>query len=170
MEQNKFKRLWKHWQYPRWRVEQFFPTAALQNISRKIAESERKHAGQIRFVVEARFDSAAVLAGITPHQRALQWFGELGVWDTEHNCGVLVYVSFADRAVEIVADRGISRKVPQEEWQNICRTVSDAFSNGRYPEGLQQGLEEADALLSALFPRVGGRDYPDDLANEVVLA
>ena len=35
-EQNKFKRLWQHWLHPRWRVEHYFPTADLQQLSRKI--------------------------------------------------------------------------------------------------------------------------------------
>ena len=38
-------------------------------------------------------------------------FGLLRVWDTEENCGVLVYLLLADRDVEIVADRGIHAQV-----------------------------------------------------------
>ena len=38
-------------------------------------------------------------------------FGKLRVWDTEQNNGVLVYVLLAEHAIEIVADRGIDRRV-----------------------------------------------------------
>ena len=50
----------------------------------------------------------ALLRGVTPRERAIALFGELRVWDTEHNTGVLIYLLLADRDVEIVADRGVA--------------------------------------------------------------
>lgn len=170
MEQNRFKRLWRHWQYPRWRVERFFPTEDLQRISRDIGASEQNHAGQIRFVVESRYANSEILAGLDTHTRALQWFGQLGIWDTEHNSGVLVYVSFADKVVEIIADRGINDKVTQVQWQQICDLMRQLFAQGRYIEGLSQGLHAVDALLADALKRNDGHHYPDDLANDVVIA
>ena len=38
-------------------------------------------------------------------------FGKLGVWDTERNNGVLIYLLLAEHAIEIVADRGLNRHV-----------------------------------------------------------
>ena len=52
-------------------------------------------------------------------ERALEVFGLLRVWDTEENCGVLVYLMLADRDVEIVADRGIHNKVGDAGWAAI---------------------------------------------------
>ena len=75
-EQNKFKRLWQHWLHPRARVERYFPGADLARISRKIGLSEQNHTGQIRFVIESRYSSEAVLKGLDTRTRAWQWFGE----------------------------------------------------------------------------------------------
>lgn len=168
MEQNKFKRLRQHWLHPRARVERYFPTADLQRISRNIAESEQNHRGQIRFVVESRYPAGAVLNGLQPRTRAWQWFGELGVWDTEANSGVLVYVSFADHAVEVAADRGIAAKVGEEEWRHVCETMREAFKRGAFVEGLENGLQEVNTILTAHFPRNGGI-ITDDLPNDVVI-
>ena len=44
-------------------------------------------------------------------------FGKLRVWDTEHNNGVLIYLLLAEHAIEIVADRGLDRHVPDTEWK-----------------------------------------------------
>lgn len=169
MEKNRFKRLWRHWQYPRRRVEKCFPTADLERISRNIGLSEQQHGGQIRFVVESRYATSEILSNLDPHTRALQWFGQLGVWDTEHNSGVLVYVSFADRVVEIVADRGISHKVPQEKWQQICDLMRDTFRQAQYIEGLEKGLQETGRVLREYFPRDAGAVYHDDLDNDVMM-
>ncbi len=168
METNRFKRLWQHWLHPRARVEHYFPPAKLQRVAERIAESEKRHLGQIRFVVESRYPSAAVLQGLQPRRRAWQWFGELGVWDTEHNSGVLVYVSFADHAVEIVADRGIAAKVPQSEWQTACEVMLRSFKRGDYVNGLKLGLQETDAILQRYLP-CDGSGRSDELSNEVVL-
>ena len=43
----------------------------------------------------------------------MQVFGQLGVWDTAQNNGVLIYLLLADRVVEIVADRGIAARISQ---------------------------------------------------------
>ena len=52
MEQNRFKRLWRHWLSPRRRVERHFPTADLQRLIREIGASEQNHRGQFRLVIE----------------------------------------------------------------------------------------------------------------------
>ena len=167
-EKNKFKRLCQHWLHPRWRVERYFPTADLQRLSRDIGLSEQNHKGQIRFVIESRYSTEAVLAGLDTRARAWQWFGELGVWDTERNSGVLVYVSFADHAVEIVADRGISAKVNEENWRHVCQTMLADFKRDAFVSGLERGLQEVNDILVTHFPRQEAADF-DELPNDVVL-
>ena len=165
---NRFKRLWQHWQYPLWRVTRYFPTQALRDLGEHIGLSERYHRGEIRFVVEARLNTATVLSGLDTRSRALQWFGELGVWDTAENCGVLVYVLFADRAVEVVADRGIAAKVPHEEWQAVCNTMQVLFQQGDFTAGLTQGLQQVNQILCQHFP-ADGTATVNELPNEVIL-
>lgn len=170
MEQNKIKRLWRHWLHPRLRVERHFPESVLRELSAGIGASERRHHGQIRFVVESRLDSADILAGLTPRQRACQWFGELGVWDTELNSGILIYIGFADHAVEIVADRGVSSRIGNGRWQEVCGLMLDAFRRGDYAGGLAAGLEETGRLLAEAWPKEAGETAHDSLPDDVVLA
>jgi uncharacterized membrane protein len=107
-----------------------------------------------------------VLAKLPPRERALEVFGLLRVWDTEHNNGVLVYVLLADRDVEIVADRGIHRHVGEAAWQRVCETMEAAFRAGRYEQGALAGIEAISALLAGAFPRGGGAD---ELPNRPVV-
>ena len=69
-----------------------FPPALLDDMTAAIADGEHAHLGEVRFAIEARLAPQAVLAGLDANTRARQIFGQLGVWDTEHNCGVLLYV------------------------------------------------------------------------------
>src|SRR2546426_12595873 len=92
-------------------VRKRFPKKVLGHLSAAIAEGEKRHRAQLRFAVEPALPLARVVHGISPRERALEVFSLLRVWGTEENCGVLVYLLLADRSVEIVADRGIYRRV-----------------------------------------------------------
>jgi uncharacterized membrane protein len=59
----------------------------------------------------------------------------------------------ADRRVEILADRGIAARVPQAEWDAICRAMEQAFGAGRWREGALAAVARASELLAEHFPR-----------------
>jgi hypothetical protein len=151
----RFKRLARHIASDHRAVRKAFPPDVLARIEAATSAAERNHAGQVRFVVEAALPLARVMSRQTPHERALELFGRLGIWDTEGNSGVLVYVLLADRTVEIIADRGIHREVGEAEWRSICRTMESAFREGRFAEGAVAGIDAVGALLSRHFPRTG---------------
>lgn len=141
-----------------------FDEAALARIEKAIAEGEQRHTGQVRFVVEAALPLARVLRRVAPRERALEVFGLLRVWDTEDNCGVLVYVLLADRDVEIVADRGIHARVGTAAWEVVCRKMEAAFRERRFAAGAEAGIADINALLAEHFPRgetVGRNELPD---------
>jgi uncharacterized membrane protein len=140
------------------------PPAALDRIEAAIADGERHHRGQVRFVVEASLPLARVLRNVAPRERALEVFGALRVWDTEENSGVLVYLLLADRVVEVVADRGIHRVVGDAAWESVCREMEVAFRDGRFDDGVEAGIVQINALLAEQFPRVGApgaNELPD---------
>lgn len=74
------------------------------------------------------------------------------MWDTEQNNGVLIYVLLADRDVEIVADRGIHRRVRGPEWEQVCHGMESHFSAGRFQEGALEGIQRVGEILSRHFP------------------
>jgi uncharacterized membrane protein len=95
--------------------------------------------------------------------RALEVFGLLRVWDTEHNNGVLIYLLLADRDVEIIADRGIAKFVNEGQWRAICAGIESASAAGKHADGVIGGIEAVSALLGQHFPhrRSGGNELPD---------
>jgi len=133
-----------------------FPGHVLQAIEKAITTVEAKHAGELRFVVEGSLDLAALWAGCTPRQRAIELFGQLGIWDTAENNGVLIYVLMAERDVEIIADRGIAARVGAAEWETVCRLMEAHFRAGRFREGSLAGIEAVGELLARHFPQQGG--------------
>jgi uncharacterized membrane protein len=134
-------------------VRRAFPPPALVRIEQSIADGERRHSGQVCVAVEGALPPLRVLRRLTPRERALEVFGLLRVWDTEENAGVLIYVLLADRDVEIVADRGIDRKVGTVAWQSICSRMESAFAQRRYADAVVQGIDDVSVLLAAHYPR-----------------
>jgi len=162
-----FHRTLRHLFVTHWQMRRHFPAALLDEIESAVREAEARHSGEIRFVVETALEGHALWNGITPRARAWQIFGQLGVWDTANNNGVLIYVLFADRAVEILADRGIAARVPSPEWEKICRDIEAHYREGRFAQGSVAGVRAVGSLLERHFPVAGGDR--DELPNRPVL-
>ncbi|MET0355218.1 MAG: TPM domain-containing protein [Cellvibrio sp.] len=163
-----FKRFIKHLFTTESAVKRHFSDASLSNITSAVADAERQHRGEICFAIEAALEPGQVLRGITPRQRAMEIFAQQRVWDTELNSGVLIYVLFADRAVEVIADRGIYDKTAQNHcWENIVKAMENAFSAGRFEDGAVDGIKAVATELINYFP--ASDHNPDELPNNVVL-
>lgn len=160
-------RLLKHLFAPHWIVGRAFPRSALAAIEAAIGRSEITHDGELRFAVEAGLHPLPLWRGQTPRQRAEEVFSALRVWDTEHNSGVLIYVQLVDRRIEIVADRGISARVAQAEWDAICRRMEEAFRAGRFEPGALDAILQITALLAQHFPPGGAN--PNELPDSPVV-
>src|SRR6478752_2121800 len=156
-----FGRALRHLFAAPWLVRRAFPREALQRIESAIGTSEKRHRGEIRFAIEGGLEFLPVLRGLTAHDRALEVFSMLRVWDTEENTGVLIYVQLADRHIEIAADRGIAHRIPQDEWDAICRRMEQGFAAGRYEEGVIEGIAQVSDRLARHFP--AGKVNPNEL-------
>lgn len=157
-------------------ARQVLPAEAVQRLAQRVAASERLHTGEVRLCVEAGLpwgvmwpppsdaDMPAVL-----RRRALALFGELRVWDTRDNNGVLVYVQLTERAIEIVADRGLNDRLPAGHWPLVVDGMRAAFRKGRFEEGLVAAVDAATAVLVAHWPEGPISTKPNELPDTVYL-
>lgn len=163
---NKLELLLRHLWLDASDTRRAIPPDMLDRLAAQVAASERHHSGQIRICIEAalptsylwRLNSQNSLNDLI-RQRAIALFGKLRVWDTEDNNGVLIYLLLAEQAIEIVADRGLTRHVNAQQWQAMITRMSHAFHENRYEDGLTQAVEETSAVLMTHFAR------PDDLES-----
>ncbi|VVE52324.1 hypothetical protein PCE31106_04748 [Pandoraea cepalis] len=157
------KRIAKHLMMTHWQVNRAFPRGTMIAIEKATKASETSHLGEIRFAVEGALHSTPLFKGQSARERAIDVFSQLRIWDTEHNNGVLIYLLLADRAVEIIADRGIHAKAGAREWENICRKMEAAFKQGNYESGVVSGIQAVTQHLMKHFPAVGNdrNELPD---------
>jgi len=159
---SKFARIWRHFGVGSRAVQRAFPRDALEVIAGATFAVEARQAGEIRFAVEHSLPFRRLWRGVTPRQRAIEVFAQLGVWDTRDNNGVLIYLLLADRDVEIVADRGLAG-VPQAEWERCCAAMESHFREGRFREGALGGIAAVADVLARHAP--GGLDAGNELPD-----
>jgi uncharacterized membrane protein len=148
--------------------------AVVERLMQRVAASERRHSGEIRIVVESSLPTSYLLRKASlrqiVRQRAVMLFGKLRVWDTAHNNGVLIYLLLAERAIELVADRGLNEHVTPQQWQAMIDNMRGAFRQARFEDGLTQALEEVSAVLVRHFPLAPGEPHDNELPDRPVVS
>ena len=166
---SRLPRLFKHRWWDEADTRRVLPTDALARVQARVQASEARHSGEIRVCVEGGLPLSYLWQGLPARARAVTLFGKLRVWDTEHNNGVLIYLLLADRAIEVVADRGLARRVPAETWSTLLAGMREAFRAGQFEAGLLQAVDAVDALLLQYFPLAEGEANPNELPDGVDL-
>ena len=162
-------RLLKHRCWDETDARRALPPAALERIRARVAASERRHSGEIRVVVEAGLPLSYLWRGLQARDRAVTLFGKLRVWDTAHNNGVLIYLLLAERAIEVVADRGLSAQVGPAQWHSLVHGMRAAFRAGQYEAGLLAAVTEVDRLLATHFALAQAQANPNELPDRPLL-
>lgn len=100
------------------------------------------------------------------HQEALRQFGAHGLQHTELRTGVLIFVSFAERYAEVIADAGIDQKVSPDVWRDCVKSLVADMAAGRAADGFVGAIEKCADVLAEHFPP--GRVNRDELPNAIV--
>ena len=117
----------RHWFVLPGAAHRAFDAPTMRAIAEAIRAGEARHQGEVRFAVEAALPWSYLRRDAPTRQRALMAFAKLGVWDTEHNNGVLIYLLLADRRIEVLADRGLHQRVAPRDRARQVRAARDAL-------------------------------------------
>ncbi len=102
-------------------------------------------------------------------KRAENAFLEEEVFATRHRTGIMIFVSFFEREVIVMADRGISKVVEQKEWDKMVRGITENIRLGKVTEGIEAAiLRSGDLLLEKGFLKTVDdvNELRDDLRME----
>lgn len=146
------------------------PEAARLRLEERIRASEARHLGELRVCVEASLSPAQLWRGLTPRGRAVELFGHLRVWDTEHNNGVLIYLLLAEHRIEVLADRGLMHRLNDaDHWEKLVGQLSADLGQGNLETGLQAAIDQIGQLLQRHYPLRKGQSNPNELPDGIVL-
>ena len=94
-------------------------------------------------------------------ERSLVVFNRLKLNETQLRNGVLIYLAVKDHKFAILGDEGINNVVEEGFWNDIRDLMAYAFKEGRFADGLEQGIQRCGEKLKAYFP------YQSDDINEI---
>ena len=97
---------------------------------------------------------------------ALHQFNMRHVSRTAERTGLLIYVSLAERVARIVADDGVSAKVPQADWDGAIQLIVDHARRGEVADGCIAAIDVCGALLHEHCP-AGPEGNPNELPDRV---
>ena len=101
-------------------------------------------------------------------QRSLVVFNKLKLNETQLRNGVLIYLAVKDRKFAILGDEGINKVVEDGFWNDVKDLMTSHFKEGRFADGLEQGIMCCGEKLKAYFPYQTDdiNEIPDDISYE----
>lgn len=124
-----------------------------------ISRAELYTSGEIRVHVEKICEGDSV-------QRAKEIFEKIGMQKTRLRNGILFYLAEESRKFAVIGDSGIHAQVGSDFWNEIRDCLSKKFSEGKFTDGLTDGIEMAGKALGKWFPHEGKNDQ-NELNNDV---
>jgi uncharacterized membrane protein len=124
-----------------------------------IRAAERVTSGEIRVSV-AHFFWGDV------ERTAGKAFRRLGMENTAHRNGVLIFLVPSRKRFAILGDTGIHEKVGQAFWHDVAACLSSHFRRGAFTEGLVAGIHLAGDRLATHFPSAAEVDR-NELSDDV---
>lgn len=79
--------------------------------------------------------------------RAENAFLEEEVFNTRQRTGIMIFISFFEHEVIVMADKGISKVVEQKEWDSIVATMIAQIRNGNVVDGLEAAIRRCGEIL-----------------------
>jgi putative membrane protein len=100
--------------------------------------------------------------------RAETAFLEEEVFNTRQRTGILIFISFFEHEVIVMADKGISKVVDQKEWDAVVRSIIEQIKKGKITDGIVSAISRCgDILLEKGF--VITLDDVNELGDELRL-
>jgi uncharacterized membrane protein len=136
----------------------FFTEEQQAQILASVREAEKDTSGEIRVHIETSFEGDVL-------DRASWVFNKLGMQKTAERNGVLFYLAVSNRKFAIIGDAGINSKVPAGFWDEISEHLMKRFKEGKFTEGLSEGIILAGKQLQTHFPY--RKDDVNELSDEI---
>ena len=111
-----------------------------------------------------------LVPGSVRHWRACnlarRQFVELNLHHTDGETGMLIFVSEAERYVEIMVDRGIASRIDNSVWEAIVARFTTQVRQGHVLQGFLDCIESCGAELKAHVPATHQRN---ELSNRLIV-
>lgn len=100
-------------------------------------------------------------------RHAQELFLARNLHQTRERTGVLIFVSLAEHAAELIADEGIAAVVAQSRWDEAMAALITGAKAGRTGAGLAAAVAQVGDILAEHFP-ADSQNNPNELPDGVI--
>lgn len=93
-------------------------------------------------------------------------FFRAGINKTKEASGILIYISYLEQKVRILADFGIASKIEVSAWNQIAKDLADNLKSNA-TEAICNAVKECGKILEENFP--AKEENPDEISNELII-
>jgi uncharacterized membrane protein len=115
-------------------------------IVEAIREAEKKTTGEIRVLISHK----EIEAPVTEAQKE---FARLGMANSSHRNGVLIFVAPRSHKFAVIGDKAVHEKCGDAFWQKLAEAMTGYFRKSEFTEGIIHGVKKAGELLAEHFPK-----------------
>ena len=132
-----------------------------RRIVEAIKQAELNTSGEIKVHIENHCRGNV-------EERSLVVFNRLKLNETQLRNGMLIYLAIKDHKFAILGDEGINKMVEDGFWDDVKELMLSHFKEGRFAEGLEQGIMRCGEKLKTYFPYQSDdvNEIPDDISYE----
>lgn len=147
-------------------IHQILSDVELEKISEEIKAQERKTSGELKVSIKKGRGFFEKKKSV--RELAIREFHRLGMTNTRDRSGILFFLLLKDREFYILPDEGITKKIPQEFWDELARTTEKYFREKNFFEGIIEVIRKCGNVLSENFPP--RQDDIDELSDKVEIS
>jgi uncharacterized membrane protein len=140
-------------------AEKLFSPEEKAQIVAAIQSAETRTSGEIQVHIENHCKGQVL-------DRAAEIFEMLKMYQTKDRNGVLIYLAVLDHKFAILGDAGINAVVPADFWESTKELMASHFRQGKFTQGLIEGIQLAGNQLGTHFPFNRSSDK-NELSDEV---
>ncbi len=146
-------------------IHKYLSDDDILTIQQEIADVEKFTSGQIRLSIRDKRTLVEKLH--KPHELAVKDFEKLGMANTKHKTGVLLFIIFSERFYDILADEGIHPKISLSTWNGLELKLKEEFRKENYLNGIIHIIKNMGDILKQEYPKEA--DDTNELRDDVVV-
>ena len=144
-------------------IKKYFKKEDLERLKNAIGDVEKMTSAEMRVKIIHKMDKDIK----NVYDQAVHEFVKEKMDLTRDFTGLLILIALEDRKFQILADKGILAKIPQEFFDGKAMTLSGAFAKGAHVEALLTIIAFIGVELATHFPKKP--DDKNELPNDVVV-
>jgi uncharacterized membrane protein len=127
------------------RAKDVFTRPVLERIAQAIGEVEQATGADLEISVRDFRDAGE--ADLTIKQLAEKEFTALGLYKSNGQVGILIFILYNERKFYVCGDQGVNSRVQPDAWTDVADALRSHFANADYEGGVIDALQRIKVHL-----------------------